>query len=222
MSNTGHASEHSVLRIESSQLKPRSQQSQRNQRIIAVACVVCVVLGGLLSVRVLDGVAASVAEEIVSTVDPTADDAPLRGASSSLTALGEAVVAGLAVEDREALAALLIDRRDFQGRLFDALSNHPAAAQMGPALLWDMQVREGADELDRALRQHGGRPLVLLSIEVDAVERRQGVVIHRRPRLRVVDRASGEVLTLQILGSVIEHVASDSFVLLTYRVRESS
>jgi hypothetical protein len=194
--------------------------------VVAAACVLCVLVGGLVSVLAVERAgaaeAAEAAEESVSGVDGVDDDAPLRGASPSLTAIGEAVVAGLAAEDRDALAGLLVDRRDFEGRLFEALSNHPAAAQMGPALLWDMQTREGADELDRALREYGGRPLTLRSVEALAVERRQGIVIHRRPRLRVVDSSNGEVFSLQILGSVIEHVASGSFVLLTYRVREGS
>lgn len=194
--------------------------------MVAAACVLCVLVGGLVSVLAVEragaAAAAEAAEESVSGVDGFDDDAPLRGASTSLTAIGEAVVAGLMAEDRDALAGLLVDRRDFEGRLFGALSNHPAAAQMGPALLWDMQAREGADELDRALREYGGRPLTLRSVEASAVERRQGIVIHRRPRLRVVDSSNGEVFSLQILGSVIEHVASGSFVLLTYRVREGS
>lgn len=219
MRSTGHASENSAPATEPRQAKPGDQLGLL---VACAVCVVCALFGALVSALAVDRPGTLAApEESVSSADGVADDAPLRGASPSLTAIGEAVVAGLAADDRDALAGLLVDRRDFQGRLFDALSNHPAAAQMGSALLWDMQAREGADELDRALREYGGRPLVLRSVEVDAVERRQEIVIHRRPRLSVVDSSNGEVLSLQILGSVIEHVSSGSFVLLTYRFREA-
>lgn len=146
------------------------------------------------------------------------DDAPLRGGLASLDAVAEAALAGLAAEDREGLAALLIDGADFR-RFFSELSNHPSAAQMGPELIWDMQSRESADELDRALRSFGGRSLELRAVEPEAVETRGTIVIHRRPTLRVVDRQGGEELRLQLLGSVIEHRASGTFALLTYRCR---
>lgn len=146
------------------------------------------------------------------------DDAPLRGGLASLDAVAEAALAGLAAEDRESLAALLLDGADFR-RFFAELSNHPSAAQMGPALIWDMQSRESADELDRALRDFGGRSLELRAVEPEAVETRGPIVIHRRPTLVVVDRAGGEERRLQLLGSVIEHRASGTFALLSYRVR---
>ncbi len=208
-------------------MKSPGQPTQRSivpiQPIVAIACVVAVVVGGVLSARALErdeGREAKV--DAVEGGVSVADDLPLRGGSPSLRAIAEAVVAGLSVADREALAAVLVDREDFQGRLFAGLSNHPAAAQMGPALLWDMQAREGADELDRAVRTYGGRPWELVAVEVDEVERRQGIVIHRRPRLRVVDRSSGEEVTLRILGSVIEHSPSGTFALLTYKHRGAS
>ncbi len=187
------------------------------QPIVAVACIVAVVVGGVLTARALEREAEE--EEKVEGLELVADEGPLRGGAPSLRAIAETVVGGLAVRDREALTGVLVDPGDFQGRLFGALSNHPAAAQMGPQLLWDMQAREGADELERALREYGGRPWELVDVEVDAVERRQGIVIHRRPRLRVIDRSSGEEATLQILGSVIEHRTSGTFVLLTYKLR---
>ncbi|MEZ4380258.1 MAG: hypothetical protein R3A79_02845 [Nannocystaceae bacterium] len=169
--------------------------------------------GGLACVR-----ADADEEGRAAQVDASADGAPLRGGLPSLEAVAEAAVAGLVAEDREALAALRIDGRDFE-RHFAALSNHPSAAQMGPALVWDMQSRESADELDQALRSYGGRALELRAIEPEGVEARGAIVIHRRPALRVYDRERGEELRLRVLGSVIEHRPSSTFALLTFRVR---
>ncbi|MCA9658412.1 MAG: hypothetical protein KC486_08710 [Myxococcales bacterium] len=191
-----------------------------SRTIGAARALASVVLSGLLATA--GGLACSGSGGQDGGEPPVAaeavDDAPLRGGLASLDAVAEAALAGLAAEDRESLAALLIDGADFR-RFFAELSNHPSAAQMGPDLIWDMQSRESADELDRALRSFGGRSFELRAVEPEAVEPRGPIVIHRRPALRVVDREGGEELRLQLLGSVIEHRASGTFALVSYRVR---
>jgi len=188
----------------------------RCARFLALARLV-----GLGALTTLAACEHSTADGVASDRQAADDGSPLIGGVLSLTSLGETVIAGLVAEDVETLEALLVDPADFKGRLFAALSNHASAAQMGPELIWDMQRREGADELRRALRAYRGRSLRLLSVEVDAEERRAGIILHRRPSLRVLDEESGREETLHILGSVIEHPVSGTFVLLTYRVRDS-
>lgn len=147
----------------------------------------------------------------------SADTTPLRGGLASLDALGQALVAGLNARDPAALRALLVEESDFKERLFTALSNHANAQQLGPALLWDMQRRQGADELARALEQHGGQGLRLVGLEAGRVELRGEVRLHRRPELVV--EVGGAQARLQILGSIVEHVPSGTFKLVTFRVR---
>lgn len=144
---------------------------------------------------------------------------PLQGGLASLDAVGQAVVDALNTRDAAALTALLVSESDYKGRLFAALANHPSALKMGPDLLWDMQRREGADELARALEHFGGQDFQYVGLEPERVEDEPSVRFHRRPVL-VVDDRRGERRRLQILGSVVEHLPSGSYKLLTYRFRD--
>ena len=157
----------------------------------------------------------------VATATPAGVDetATLHGGLSSLDAVGQAVVDALNARDAAALSALMISEADFKGRLFAALANHPNAAQMGPDLLWDMQHRQAVEELERALERFGGQDLRYVGLEPERVEAEPGVRFHRRPLL-VVDDRRGERQKLQILGSVVEHLPSGSFKLITYRFRD--
>jgi len=147
------------------------------------------------------------------------DPAPLQGGLTSLDAVGQAVVAALNARDAAGLADLLVSEADFKGRLFASLANHPNAIKMGPDLLWDMQRRQAADELDRALAQFGGQELRYVGLEPGQVEDGPVVRFHRRLAL-IVDDQRGERQRLQILGSVVEHLPSGSFKLITYRFRD--
>lgn len=157
----------------------------------------------------------------VATPGPSGveDPAPLQGGLPSLDALGQAVVDGLNAREAAALTGLLLSEADFKGRLFTSLANHPSAVQMGPNLVWDMQRREGADELARALERFGGQDLRYVGLVPERVEDGPGVRFHRRVTL-IVDDRSGKRQRLQILGSVVEHLASGSFKLITYRFRD--
>jgi len=157
----------------------------------------------------------------VATVTPAgvAETAALQGGLASLDAVGQAVVDALNARDAAALTALLVSEADFKGRLFASLANHPNAIAMGPDLLWDMQRREGADELSRGLERWGGQDLRYVGLEPERVEVGPGVRFHRRPLL-VVDDRRGDRHKLQILGSIVEHLSSGSFKLITYKFRD--
>ena len=144
---------------------------------------------------------------------------PLAGGLPGLRAVAEAVVAALAAGDRAALAALVVDEGEYKRRLFPLLANHASAHQMGPDLLWDMQSRESRDDLDRAVRLRGGRPLRLVDVRPRAVERRGGLVLHRAPVLVVDDGAGGPPEELHLLATVVEHEATGTAKLLAYRLR---
>lgn len=143
---------------------------------------------------------------------------PLRGGLPGLHAVAEAVVDGLARGDAGALAAVLVDEDEYKRRLFPHLANHASAHQMGPDLLWRMQSGESLDDMDRALRLHGGRALRLVDVRPAAVERRGGLVLHRAPVL-IVTTEDGETRELRLLATVIEHEATGTCRLLAYRLR---
>lgn len=144
------------------------------------------------------------------------DEHALEGGLDSLEAVGRAVVDGLNAGDARALMGLLLSEGDFTDRLFDALSNHPNARQMGPALIFAMQRGQSEDELSRALERLGQRSLRLLAVEPGTVEVVAGATLYRRPLLRVED-ARGERLTLELLGTIVEHMPSHTFKILGYR-----
>ncbi|WAS93999.1 hypothetical protein [Nannocystis punicea] len=148
--------------------------------------------------------------------EPHVGDEPLAGGLPSLEALGEAVVAGLNDGDAAALTALAIDQAEYTGRLFPAVANHPAAEAMGRELLWDMHVRQSADDLQRALTHHGRSDLEFIRFEPRRTVRRAGVVFHERPHL-VVRGADGTERELQILASLVEHESTQTFKLLGFR-----
>lgn len=154
----------------------------------------------------------------VGSVEVDVREGPLAGGLDGLDAVGRAVVDGLNAGDARSLMQLLLTEADFSGRLFDALSNHPNARQMGPGLIYAMQRRQSEDELSRALERLGRRSLRLLAVEPGAVEAVEGATLYRRPRLRVED-AHGERLTLELLGTVVEHTSTHTFKLLGYRFR---
>lgn len=154
----------------------------------------------------------------VGPVDVVADERALVGGLGSLDAVGRAVVEGLNKGDAQGLTQLLLAEADFTGRLFEALSNHPNARQMGPALIFTMQRAQSEDELTRAIEQFGGRGLRFVALEPGSVEVAEGATLHRRPRLQVED-ARGERLSLELLGTIVEHTPSHTFKLLAYRFR---
>lgn len=159
--------------------------------------------------------------EAATAAEPVSieDAAPLQGGLAGIDAVGRAVVDALNTRDSGALTALLVSESDYKGRLFAALANHPNATAMGPDLLWDMQRREGADELARALEHFGGQDLRYVGLEPERVEDETAVRFHRRPVL-IVENRRGERRRLQILGSIAEHLPSGSCKLITYRFRD--
>ncbi len=154
----------------------------------------------------------------VGGVDVVADARPLAGGLDSLDAVGRAVVEGLNAGDARGLMQLLLSEADFSGRLFDVLSNHSNARQMGPELIYAMQWKQSEDEMTRALAAFGRRGLRLVAVEPGTIETLAGVTLYRRPRLRVED-AQGAALTLDLLGTVVEHRPSSTFKILGYRFR---
>ncbi|MCA9651971.1 MAG: hypothetical protein H6712_23895 [Myxococcales bacterium] len=139
---------------------------------------------------------------------------PLRAGLGSLEALGRAVVDGLDAQDAAALRAVAVDEAEYT-RLYPALISHPNMARLGAGLAWTNQAAESLGDMDRAIREHGGKGYVFVALESTRSEARPGLVVHREPRLVVRD-AQGTELELPILGTVLEHPRSGTFAVLTY------
>lgn len=163
--------------------------------------------------------ASSCSADTGPKVDVVADERALDGGLDSLDAVARAVVDGLNAGDARGLMQLLLSEADFTGRLFDVLSNHPNARQMGPGLIFAMQRHQSEDELSRALTAFGRRGLRLLAVEPGTIETLAGATLYRRPQLRVED-ARGEQSTIALVGTVVEHTPTHTFKILGYRFRE--
>lgn len=145
---------------------------------------------------------------------PPIGDEPLTNGKPSLAALGQAVVAALDAEDAEALWALAVSEPEYT-RLFGALVSHPSMLRFGPKMAWQNQLEDNRDGLRHAIDRHGGKGYELVSLEPTRTEARGGLVVYRAPRLTVKDR-TGATLALDVIGVVVEHVATGTFMVLTF------
>lgn len=145
---------------------------------------------------------------------PPIGDEPLTNGKPSLAALGQAVVAALDVKDSKALGSLAVSEPEYT-RLFGALVSHPNMLRFGPSMAWANQLEDNRDGLRHAIERHGGKGYAFVSLEPTRTEERGGLVIHRDPKLTVKD-ANGATLELDVIGVAVEHVASKTFLVLTF------
>lgn len=145
---------------------------------------------------------------------PPIGDEPLTNGKPSLAALGQAVIAALDAKDTEALWALAVSEPEYT-RLFGALVSHPSMLRFGPKMAWQNQLEDNRDGLRHAIDRHGGKGYELVSLEPTRTEARGGLVVYRAPRLTVKDR-TGATLALDVIGVVVEHVATGTFMVLTF------
>lgn len=139
---------------------------------------------------------------------------PLRNAKPSLSALGQAVVEGLAAKDPRALTAVTVPQVEYAKRLFGAVSD-PATRPKGPQVAWAEHDRRSRAGLAAALTEHGGKGYTFVSLESTAKREQGGVVLHDQPKLTVKD-TEGLSHELPILGAVVEHPESQTFSVLSY------
>ena len=149
------------------------------------------------------------------TKESPVGDRPLANGKPSLEALGQAVVAALQAKDGGALLGLSVSQQEFEWRLFGALVNDPSQRKFGPAPAWKNLSSESMRAMGNALSTHGGKGHVFVSLESTKQEERSGLVLHQRPK-RVVKDAGGNPRELSILGEVVEHPASGTFLVLSF------
>jgi hypothetical protein len=142
-------------------------------------------------------------------------DAALLNGQPSLAALGKGIVAALQAKNGRALAALAVTQAEFEQRLFGTVVSDPEARRGGPSHAWRGLSSESVADMAKALSKHGGKGYVFVSLESTKHEARGELVVHEAPRLTVED-ANGAPLELKILGQVVEHPASGTFLVLTF------
>lgn len=147
-------------------------------------------------------------------VKVTVSEEPLASGQPSLEALGQAVVKGLNDKDGRALLAVSIGEGEYQRRFF-AVLEAPSTISQGPQLAWAKRDHLTRSGLAKALREHGGKGYVFKSLKSTSHEDRHGLVLHHEPRLQVAD-ADGMTQELKILGTVVEHSASQTFAISSF------
>jgi hypothetical protein len=162
-----------------------------------------------------EGAAEADGGPVERTKDSPLGDAPLTHGQPSLEALGKAVVAALEAKDGGALLRLAVHQGEFERRLFGVLVSDPRQRKSGPGPAWKNLSSESLRAMGNALSGHGGKGYEFVSLESTRKEERTGLVLHTKPRLTVKD-PGGEVLELPILGEVIEHPASGTFLVLSF------
>jgi hypothetical protein len=117
-------------------------------------------------------------------------------------ALAVAVLAALEAKDQAALEGLALSEQEFREWVFPEM---PAWGKIPMEYVWgDLRLKSG-HTLGRILASHGGRDYVVENVVFDGgASAYETFVVHRKPRLLVRDRATGERGQLAILGSVIE------------------
>jgi hypothetical protein len=142
-------------------------------------------------------------------------DAPLANGQPSLEALGKGIVAALEAKDGGALMRLSVSQGEFEQRLFGTLVGDPEQRKFGPGPAWKNMSSESLVAMGNALTKHGGKGHVFVSLEATRKEERPGLVLHQALELTVKD-AGGKSLELPILGEVVEHSASGTFLVLSF------
>lgn len=116
--------------------------------------------------------------------------------------LAVAVVAALEARDRAALERLALSEAEFREKVFPEM---PAWGKIPMTYVWDDLRQKSGHQLARLLDALGGQ-----SFSVDEVVFDGGAtpyktfIVHRKPRLLVQRRPSGEKGEIALFGSVIE------------------
>lgn len=142
-------------------------------------------------------------------------DAPLANGQPSLEALGKGIVAALEAKDGGSLLRLSVSQGEFERRLFGVLVSDPEQRKAGPGLAWKNLSSASLVAMGSALSQHGGSGYTFVRLEPGRREELTGLVLHHAPKLVVKDR-DGVEIEAKILGEVVEHPASGTFLVLSF------
>lgn len=118
-------------------------------------------------------------------------------------ALAAAVLAGLEARDRAALERLALSEEEFREQVFPEM---PAWGKIPMEYVWGDLRQKSENQLAGVLDALGGKAFTVEEVLFDGgATAYETFVVHRKPRLVVRERSSGEKRDIAIFGSVIEH-----------------
>lgn len=134
--------------------------------------------------------AALVAALVTTACSDLATGSPLANARKSPEALAEAALAAVAVEDHEALNALLITRDEYEELLWPVL---PDRHQVTFEFVWGMSAPRSRKGRREVVNEYRGLPLELVEVELgEETEAYDEFILYKDARMRVRNRETGE------------------------------
>ena len=141
---------------------------------------------------------------------------PLANAHPSPEALAEAVLDALADDDRDRLAALALDGREFRDVVWPELPSSRPERGVPVSYAWADLRQKSSNALRRLVARWGGRRFTLLGVAWDGETTDYGPwLVHRETRLRLLDETGREV-EMHLYGSTL--VRGDEHKVFSYVV----
>ena len=141
---------------------------------------------------------------------------PLANTHPSPEALAAAVLDALADNDRDRLAALALDGREFRDVVWPALPSSRPERGVPVSYAWADLRQKSSNALRRLVAQWGGRRFTLLGVAYDGETTDYGpYLVHGETRLRLLDE-SGREVEMHFYGSTL--VRGDEHKVFSYVV----
>lgn len=118
-------------------------------------------------------------------------------------ALAVAVLSALEAKDEEALQALALSEGEFREVVFPEM---PAWGKIPMSYVWGDLRQKSSNQVARLVASLGGQSLAVEDVRFDGgATAYKTFVVHRKPRLVVKERGTGQQRDIAIFGSVIEY-----------------
>lgn len=128
----------------------------------------------------------------------------LAGTFDSVFALAQAILERIEAADLDGLARLRVDEAEFYWLVWPELPSSQPERNLSWDYVWRDLNQKSLNSARRVIDRHGGRDYQLMRVEfADETTDYGSFRVHRDARV-VVQDADGEILTLDLFGSVIE------------------
>jgi len=136
--------------------------------------------------------------------DPIAHDSPLSNAYLSPEALAEAALDAIAARNDSALAALMIERDEYEGMLWPEMPD----GQYTPfAFIWSQTLPPSRNARQNMTREFADVPLELVSVDLgpeDKVERYPSFTLYQDARMTVRRTDTGAEDIFPLMDALVE------------------
>ena len=139
---------------------------------------------------------------LLSSCTDLATASPLSNAYRSPEVLARAALAAVAGEDREALAALMITREEYETFVWPSLPD----AQYTPFdFVWSVTGPRSRKARNVVMADFGGLPLELISVDLgEDREEYEGFTLHKDARMRVRRTDTGDEGEFPLMDVLVE------------------